>query len=145
MKTSALFVNHNSHGTILKSIQAVIEQDYPLDQIVVVDNGSIDEDVQQIQRMFPDVEVIELKTNRGLSFASNIGLRAITSDLVLLVDDDIYLSSGAIRMLIDAYRETGAVLVCPRIILHPENNIIQCDGASLHFVGMLALGHAYSS
>lgn len=145
MKTSALFINHNSHGTILKSIQAVIEQDYPLEKIVVVDNASVDEDVQQIRRMFSNVEVIELRTNQGLSFARNVGLNAITSDMVLLVDDDVYLSDGALRLLVQAYHETNAVVVCPRIVLHPEGEFIQCDGASLHFSGMLALDHAYGS
>lgn len=121
-----------------------MEQNYPLDKIVVVDNGSTDEDSQKIRLMFPGVEVIELGTNRGLSSARNAGLKAIKSDLVLLMDDDVYLSSGALQRLVEAQRETNAVAVCPRIVLYTENDIIQCDGASLHFAGMLALKHAYS-
>lgn len=144
MKISALFINHNSHGTILKSIQAVIEQDYPLDQIVVVDNGSTDEDPRKIRQIFPGVELIELKANKGLSFARNVGLKTVESDLVLLVDDDVYLTSGVLRMLVETHRETNAVIVCPRIVLYPEGDILQCDGASIHFAGMLALRHGYS-
>jgi len=120
-----------------------MDQDYPVDKIVVVDNGSNDGSPEQIRQTFPNVHVIELEKNIGLPPARNIGLNNIKSDLVLLVDDDVYLSEGALQMMVSAIQDTKATLVCPRIILHPEINMIQCDSAAIHFSGTLSLHHAY--
>jgi GT2 family glycosyltransferase len=143
MRISALFINHNSDGTILKSIQAIMEQDFPFERVLVIDNGSTDGGPQQILRAFPNVEVIQLEENQGLSRARNIGLKRLESDLVLLLDDDVYLSKGALRLMVDAHLETGAAITCPRIVLLPETNTLQCDGAGIHFTGTLSLWHAY--
>ena len=143
MKTSALLINHNSGGTILKAIQSLIDQTYPLQTIMVVDNGSTDGTIEVIRNAFPPVQLMELGENRGLSYARNFGLSHLTSELVLLVDDDVYLSTDALQKMVDALRETGAVIVCPRIVLYPEITTIQCDGARIHFSGTLALCHAY--
>lgn len=141
MKISALLVNHNSGGTILKSIRALTEQDYPLNRILVVDNGSSDGDPARIRLQFPGVEVIETHKNLGISRARNIGLQRMQDTLVLLVDDDVYLSRGCLRAMLDAYQGTNAAVICPRIVLYPEADTIQCDGAGLHFSGALSLRH----
>lgn len=143
MKISALFINYNSSGTILKSIQSVVDQEISLENILVVDNGSTDGGVEEIRQIFPHVHVRELGENRGLSYARNVGLKLLNEDLVLLIDDDVYLSKDALKLLIKAYQETGASVICPRIVLYSETDIIQCDGAAVHFVGMLTLRHSY--
>src|SRR5690242_5075965 len=33
--------------------------------------------------------------------------------------------------------------VWPRILLHPDDTVVQCDGADIHFVETLILRHAY--
>ena len=143
MKVSALLINHNSNRTILKSIQSLLEQDISLEKIVVVDNASTDGGPEQIRLEFPNVVVIELKENKGPSVARNQGLIVIDSNLVLLVDDDVYLTKGALASMVTAHLKTGAAIICPRIILYPETDIIHCDGASIHFTGTLSLCHAY--
>jgi GT2 family glycosyltransferase len=143
MKVSALLINHNSHGTILKSIRSLLEQGIPLEKIVVVDNASTDGDPERIRQLFPNVNVIELKENKGPSAARNHGLGVLSSDMVLLVDDDIYLTKGALASMVNAHLETGAAVICPRIILYPETDVIHCDGASVHFTGTLSLSHVY--
>lgn len=143
MKISALFINHNSNGTILKSIQSVLDQEIPLENILVVDNGSTDGGVEEIQKMFPHVRVQELAENRGPSYARKVGLDMLKDDLVLLIDDDVYLSKGALNLMVEAYQETGASVVCPRIVFYPQTDMIQSDGAAIHFAGMLALRHSY--
>lgn len=143
MKISALLTNYNSSGTILRSIQSLMEQNYPLETILVVDNGSTDDGTQRIHKAFPNAEIIELRENLGLTRARNIGLDKLKSDLVLLVDDDVYLSKDSLELMVAAHVETGAVITCPRVVLLPETHVLQCDGAEIHFVGLLSLRHAY--
>jgi len=55
----------------------------------------------------------------------------------------VYLTKGALTSMVTAHFETGAAVICPRIILYPEIDIIHCDGAAIHFTGTLSLCHAY--
>jgi len=143
MTISAVLVNFNSGSTILRAIQSLVEQGDIWDEIVVVDNGSSDGSDLEVGRCYPFVRVIDLGQNRGLSRARNAGLAAIPSDYVLFVDDDVYLTPGSLQKMMDALVETGASVVCPRVLLHPEDDIVQCDGAGIHFAGVLAMRHAF--
>jgi GT2 family glycosyltransferase len=127
---SAVLVNFNGGERILKSIESMLRQTVPLEEVVVVDNHSADGSVRQIRDRFPRVQIIELGENRGPAAARNAGLAAVQSELVLLNDADIYVSEDAVRRLLEAYRRHDVTLVCPRILLFPDETIIQCDGAA---------------
>lgn len=141
---SAVVVNYNGGHRILNCLGALHRQSMPLRRIVVVDNGSEDGSPERIRERFSEVEVIELGENRGLPAARNAGLAAVGSDLVLLSDSDIYLEPDALERLVTAHGETGVAVVCPRIRLLPERDVVQADGAATHFVGTMVLLHAYT-
>jgi GT2 family glycosyltransferase len=143
MTISAVLVNFNSGDTILQAIQSLIEQGDVWDEITVVDNGSSDGSSLEVERCYPFVRIIALGENQGLSRARNAGLAAIQSDHVLFVDDDVYLSPGSLKKMMGALAETGASVVCPRVLLHPERDIVQCDGAGIHFMGVLSMRHPF--
>lgn len=143
MTISAVLINHNGGGTILRAIQSLLDQRQIWDQIIVVDNGSTDGSDQEIRRHYPRVQLVDLGENRGLPYARNAGLSKTQSDVVLFMDDDVYLTRGSLQRMLDAMWETGASVICPRIILHPENEVTQCDGATIHFIGTLALRHPF--
>lgn len=142
---SAVVINYNGGDRTLQCLDALTRQTMPLDRIVVVDNGSGDGSPQRIRERFERVEVIELGDNRGLPAARNIGLEAVRSDLVLLADSDIYLEPDALDRLVAAREATGATVVCPRIRLIPEREVVQADGAAPHFLGTMVLLHAYTN
>lgn len=135
---SAVITNYNSKGSILRALQALSNQDTQLAQIIVVDNGSKD-DAGGIRSSFPQVHLIQLQTNTGLTHARNLGLAQADSDYVLFVDDDVYLAPDCVGLLLRTALESQAAVVCPRIVFHPGGDRIQCDGAAIHFAGMLVL------
>jgi len=136
-------VNYNGGERIVRVIEALQRQTYPLEQIVVVDNHSSDGSPAQIRERFPAVEIITLSDNLGLTVARNIGLRTIQATLVFLVDHDIYPEPTAIEKMVEAYEKQKSTVVCPRIRLIPERNIVQMEGAALHFLGLLVLRHGH--
>ena len=111
----------------------------------VIDNGSSDGSLEAIREKFKTVQIIELGENRGLPAARNAGLRQATSDLVLLLDNDVYAAKDCISNLLHTYENSKAEAICPRIILFPECEVIQCEGAAAHFIGTMRLRHAYRS
>lgn len=139
---TVLFVNHNGGRTIHEAIRCVQRQTLPVKRILVVDNGSTDGSPAGIHELFPDVKVIGRQENQGPGRARNLGLSLAETELVLWVDDDIYLAPDCLEKMTAAYLETGAVAICPRIVFHPERDTIQFDGAAIHFCGVLSLLHA---
>ena len=140
---SAVVINYNGGDRTLRCLEALSRQTHPPERILVVDNGSTDGTPERIGALLPHVEVVELGENRGLPAARNVGLRSVASDLVLLVDSDIYLEPDTLGRLLAARTATRATVVCPRIRLIPERDLVQADGAAPHFLGTMALLHAH--
>jgi N-acetylglucosaminyl-diphospho-decaprenol L-rhamnosyltransferase len=85
-------------------------------EIVVVDNASSDGS-PAAARAWPDVRVIEAGGNLGFARANNIGIRATSSEFVLLLNSDTIVPGGAIDALVADLRshpEAGAV--GPRLV-----------------------------
>jgi GT2 family glycosyltransferase len=84
---------------------------------VVVDNASIDGSVEMIGRRFPDVLVLENRSNLGFARAVNRGIRATSSQLVLLLNPDTLADGEAIDALAAELRTNpDAAAAGPRIV-----------------------------
>ncbi len=140
---SAVVINFNGGKKTLRCLEALSAQTCAPERIVVVDNGSHHGETDRIRDGFPQVEVIELGDNLGLPAARNVGLASVDSELVLLVDNDIYPEPDALERLLDAWIDTRPVAVCPRIRLIPQRDVVQADGAATHFVGTMVLRHGF--
>lgn len=140
---SAVIINHNGGQEILNCIDALFNQSFALEQILVVDNASTDNSPGQITKKYPEVDIIRLDENYGPAVARNVGLKKVDSKQVLFLDDDVYVSPDCIRILHDSYRTYAPAMVCPRIVFYDTPKIVQCDGAELHYICMMRLLNAY--
>lgn len=141
---SAIITNHDSGSSIINCIRSLYDQNIQLESVIVINTGSSDNSAEVIREKFPLVRIIELDTDPGLAAARNIGLKEVSSELVLILDDDIYLKEECLPKLILAYLKSGSSIVCPRIVLYPDSEIVQCDGAEVHFLGTMMLRHEYT-
>jgi GT2 family glycosyltransferase len=72
---AVLIVSYNTEDLLRESLRSVYEMRGGLrQQVIVVDNGSIDRSVDMIRTEFPDVELIDAKQNLG--FARGVNLLA---------------------------------------------------------------------
>jgi GT2 family glycosyltransferase len=139
---TAVVVSYNGGERTLRVLRALRNQTTPLAAVLVVDNGSTDGSLERIRTDFPGVELMQMADNRGLAAARNAGLRRATTDLVLLLDHDVYVDPHCVARMLDLYRERQPTVICPRVRLDPERNVIQTDGAEAHFIGTMTLGRA---
>jgi GT2 family glycosyltransferase len=136
-------VNYNGGERVMRVLEALHRQRYPLEEIVVVDNASSDGSRERIRRAWPRVRIVALRRNMGASTARNAGLRSLRSPIALLLDHDVYVRDDCIGKLVRALKAHRSTVVCPRIRLVPEREIVQADGAAMHFLGTQVLRHAY--
>lgn len=96
-----LVVTFNSIDEIGPCLRSLVGHTDPFPTaITVVDNGSTDGTVQQVREQWPSVQVIEAGGNVGFAKANNLGIRATTSDYVLLMNPDTEARPGAIQILV---------------------------------------------
>jgi N-acetylglucosaminyl-diphospho-decaprenol L-rhamnosyltransferase len=85
--------------------------------IVVVDNASSDGTPAHIRRTWPQVRLIESASNIGFAAANNRGIRASSSELVLLLNPDTCVSTGTVDGLVSHLDARADVaIVGPRIV-----------------------------
>lgn len=70
--------------------------------VVVIDNGSLDESAHMVRDSFPQVKLIQNDWDAGFSFACNQGLRVTTGEICVLLNPDMLLEPGVLER---TYRE----------------------------------------
>jgi N-acetylglucosaminyl-diphospho-decaprenol L-rhamnosyltransferase len=114
---SIIIVSYNSRADLERCLASLHEPSPEVShEIIVVDNASSDGSADAARR-WTDVRVIESDVNRGFAAASNIGIRAGASDLVLLLNSDTIVPVGATDALVRELRSRPDVAVVgPRLV-----------------------------
>ena len=85
--------------------------------IVVVDNASRDGSADAVAERWPDVQLIRNARNLGFAAANNVGIRACSGALVLLLNSDTIVPAGALDRLVAALeRHPHAAIAGPRLV-----------------------------
>lgn len=85
--------------------------------IVVVDNGSTDGTIEMLRDRWPHVQLMETGANLGFARATNAGIRACRSALVLLLNPDTIAPPGSLARLVDLlHAHPEAAAVGPRLV-----------------------------
>ena len=87
MNISVIIPNYNRQPLLARCLGSVFNQTHTVDEVIVVDDGSTDASVQEIQQNWPQVTLIA-QDNHGVSHARNIGIAAASSDWIAFLDSD---------------------------------------------------------
>jgi GT2 family glycosyltransferase len=75
---------------------------------IVVDNASTDGTPSIIKKKFPDVDIIQSKTNMGFGRANNLGIKKAYhagADYIFLLNQDAWLEISTIEKLVSAHKK----------------------------------------
>ncbi|MGE0705291.1 MAG: glycosyltransferase family 2 protein [Vicinamibacterales bacterium] len=114
---SIVIVSYNARQVLEGCLQSLSDAPPSIShEIVVVDNASSDGSPEAAGR-WSSVRVIPAGSNLGFSAASNLGIRATTGDLLLLLNSDTVVPPGAIDALVATLRQHPDVAVVgPRLL-----------------------------
>jgi glycosyltransferase involved in cell wall biosynthesis len=86
-KISAVIPAYNCEKYIARSIDSILAQTCPVDEIIVVDDGSQDKTADIVRSYGDKVKLIQ-QPNAGVSVARNTGILAATGDWIAFLDAD---------------------------------------------------------
>jgi glycosyltransferase involved in cell wall biosynthesis len=87
MRISVVIPSYNRRHSLESALRSVFEQTSPVDEVILVDDGSTDDSAAMTERLFPDTRVVR-QSNLGGSAARNCGIRAARHDWIALLDSD---------------------------------------------------------
>jgi GT2 family glycosyltransferase len=117
MTLSIIIVSYNARGDLENCLRSLTAAPPSIEHhVTVVDNASSDDSADAVRAGWPDVTVTALPENVGFSAGNNVGIRATTGDLILLLNSDTIVPAGAIDRLVERLRaHSGAAAAGPRL------------------------------
>jgi GT2 family glycosyltransferase len=139
---TAAVINYNGAHVLERCLDSLLASTYPIDELLLVDNGSTDASLAIARGYAPRLRVIELGWNGGPAVARNAALRAARNDLIFLLDEDGFVLPDTLEQLVETYRcdPRSIAIVHPRILFDADPARIQYDGGSVHYIG-IAIQH----
>lgn len=127
---SVITVNYNQAAVthaLLKSLEKI---SYTSVEIIVVDNGSIGDDIKNVVQDFPSVRLILTNKNLGFAGGNNVGIKAAKGELILLINNDVEVTPGFLEPLLETIQSKPSIgFVSPKILFFDSGEIIQYAGS----------------
>ena len=126
-ETSIITVNYNGFKDTCELIDSITFTDGM--EMIVVDNGSIENEAIIISKRYPQVKTIRSDKNLGFAGGNNLGIEAAKSKYLFLINNDTIFKDFNIQPLIDRLESSPTIgLVCPKIRFAWGDNPIQFAG-----------------
>lgn len=106
---SIIIPTYNRWNYLQHTIESVIQQKFRDFEIIVIDDGSTDDTLQNLRNTFgahPKISIVT-QPNRERGAARNHGLRLAKGEYALFLDSDDYLLPDHLEVLYDKIKELG--------------------------------------
>lgn len=107
-----LIYNHRRY--LEACLESIFSQTYENIQLLVMDNGSDDHSLEFVKKNYPDIYLIDNKSNLGYAKAHNIGINESKGEYFMPLNPDVFMTPAFIEEKVKS--------------IEREENIGACDG-----------------
>ena len=101
MKLSIIIPHHNGEELLFNCLESILNQISIQDfEIIVVDNGSIDDSADKAKEKFPSINLLKSETNLGYSGGCNFGAKNAKGEYTIFLNNDTLHTKNWIEELI---------------------------------------------
>jgi glycosyltransferase involved in cell wall biosynthesis len=116
---SVIICAKNEYQNLLKNLPAVLEQDYPDYEVIVVNDASDDDSIELLNsftRKYKHLRIFDLERNlnffSGKKFPLSLGIKSAKNEIILLTDADCKPSSpNWIRTMVANYTDKTEIVL----------------------------------
>jgi len=142
---SVVILNWNRKDNVLDCLSHIYQMDYPVYQVIVVDNASTDGSVDAIRKAYPEVILMDNDRNYGAPEGKNIGLRKALEDpamdCVYMVDNDVVVAKDSLTELMNVFDEIpDAGIVGAKMYDFSKPDILLSAGGTIDFTQNVSRG-----
>lgn len=110
-EVSVVIPTYNRGGMVMRALDSVYSQALSASEVIVVDDGSTDSTVAQIQYKYPEVILIQ-QTNHGVSHARNMGIEAASGQWIAFLDSDDMWYPGKLETQLAYLKQNRQIRIC---------------------------------
>jgi N-acetylglucosaminyl-diphospho-decaprenol L-rhamnosyltransferase len=121
---------HNGWRLTARCLEHLGRQTTP-HEVIVCDNGSTDGTPECLRTSFPDVRLVELGANVGFPAACNRGVDAGSSDVVVLLNNDVECRPEFLEHLVAPFRDDERLGSVTSLLLAPGEQCIESFGLAV--------------
>lgn len=129
-KVSVITVNYNQPQVTETLLESIAKHNkYKALQIIVVDNGSRLDPVQNWRLSYPDYIFLRSEVNLGFAGGNNLGITVAEGEYLFFVNNDTEFTEGLIESLVSHLDENTKIgMISPKIRYFDQPNTIQYAG-----------------
>ena len=138
MTFAIAILNHNGSVLLKRFVPKVIENCQDA-QIYIIDNKSSDDSIDLISKNYPEINIIELNANYGYADGYNKGVKLITEDVIIFLNNDaVFLDKQSYNEIYKTFNSNDDISIAqPRIIDYDNHDKYEYAGASGGYIDLL--------
>lgn len=125
---SIVTVNYRQAKATCELLKSIQKNSYQNLEVIVVDNGSLEDNSRVFGRAYPGVIVIRSIENLGFAGGNNLGIEQTSGEFVFFVNNDTVFTDGLIEHLLEAFERPEVGMVSPKIKYFDQPDTIQYAG-----------------
>lgn len=111
-EVSVIIPTYNRAQKVSRAITSVLDQTFKDVEVIVIDDGSVDETTDVLAEFRANINVIRHPENRGVSAARNSGIRASQSPFIAFLDSDDYWLPEKLETQMQFFRDHPDAVAC---------------------------------
>lgn len=127
---SIITVNWNGSRHLKELLPSLLEQE--AGEIIVVDNGSVDDSVSFLERNYPQVRILKNKINQGFAQPNNLAAAQARGQILAFINNDMKADPNWLRKGLSGLAEFDCLA---SRILSWDGKRIDFNGSSLQYLG----------
>ncbi len=126
-----VILNWNGKKFLEKFLPTVLNSDYSNKRIIVADNDSTDDSIHFLKNQYPQVEIIQNRSNEGFAKGYNTALKQVKADYYVLLNSDVEVSNNWISPIIELMEADSSIAACqPKILSYANKDSFEYAGAA---------------
>lgn len=138
---SIIIVHHSGLAKLRACLSSVFDSNYHNFRVILVDNGSTDNSVENIRKFYGNqLDIIRRESNLGFIRGNNLALRKVRSEYVVLLNDDVVVEPGWLDYMVKVAEGDPTIAACqPKLLSLNNPKYFEYSGAAGGFLDVFGV------
>jgi len=130
-KIAIVILNWNGQKHLERFLPSVTATQYSHFEIIVADNGSSDNSIEFLEKVYPQIKLIRFTQNYGFAKGYNEALKLIKAEYYVLLNSDVEVTSAWLAPQVALLESDKTIAACqPKILSYANKNMFEYAGAA---------------
>ncbi len=132
---SIIILNYNGGQHLLECLESLFRTIISRKEIILIDNNSSDNSHIICKEKFPEIILIQNKSNVGMA-ARNQGIDIAKGNFIVFLDSDTVVEKDWLIPLVISYKKNGEGLYQPKLLEKRRRDVINSSGNMINIFGL---------